>query len=124
MTDPGSMFFSTIFGGAFQRSLAVIDIPSSSIQTVSFPGGYNVSTVEGVHLLDEEVANDDTWYALRLDLFISAEEALVSLLTVSDHMKEFLTVDSLVNTPTLRTPPQIHSTTHSVKTLVSASQSL
>jgi len=103
MTDSGSMFFSTIFGSAFQRSLPVIDIPSTSIQTISFPGGYNVSTVEGVHLLDEEVAKDDTWHALRLDLFISAEEAVVSLLTISETMKEFMTVENLVTTHQHRT---------------------
>ena len=107
MTD--SIFFSSIFGGTFQRSLAVIEIPSSSIQTISFPGGYNVSTVEGVHLLDEEVANDDAWHALRLDLFISAEEAVMSLLTISEHMKEFVTVDNLVTTPSLIHYSSIHS---------------
>ena len=107
MTD--SIFFSSIFGGTFQRSLAVIEIPSTSIQTISFPGGYNVSTVEGVHLLDEEVANDDAWHALRLDLFISAEEAVMSLLTISEHMKEFVTVDNLVTTPSLIHYSSIHS---------------
>ena len=115
MTD-GSMFFSSIFGGTFQRSLAVIDLPSTSVQTLSFPGGYNVSTLEGVHLLDEEVADDDTWYALRLDLFISAEEAVVSLLTIADHMKDVVTVDNLVTSH--NAVPDTHSLYHTSNTLL------
>jgi len=98
MADVG--FFSAVsavFGAGFAASRPVVEVDGSAVQVISFPGGYNVACLEGRHLLDDEVADDAAWHDLRLDLFVSAEEALVAMQTVDPAaVKTFLSVDNLV----------------------------
>ena len=98
MADVG--FFSAVsavFGAGFAASRPVVEVDGSAVQVMSFPGGYNVACLEGRHLLDDEVADDAAWHDLRLDLFVSAEEALVAMQTVDPAaVKTFLSVDNLV----------------------------
>ena len=98
MADVG--FFSAVtavFGAGFAASRKVVDVDGSVVQSVSFPGGYNVACLEGRLLLDDEVADDVAWQDLRLDLFVSAEEALVAMQTIdAAAVKTFLSVDNLV----------------------------
>ena len=59
---------------------------------LSFPGGCTVSAVEGRHL-----SNESSWKELRADLFVSSEEAIHSLTTISTSIKELISVSLLVS---------------------------
>jgi hypothetical protein len=61
------------------------------IQSIPFPGGYAVSAVEGKHL-----SSEPAWKDLRVDLFVSAEEAVGSLGSVIASIRDLVTIPSLV----------------------------
>lgn len=59
---------------------------------LSFPGGCTVPAVEGRHL-----STESSWKELRADLFLSSEEAIHSLTSISMSITELISVSLLVS---------------------------
>lgn len=59
---------------------------------LSYPGGFNVSAVEGRFL-----SNESSWKELSADSFISAEEVLNSLCSISGNIRDIMTVPLMVS---------------------------
>lgn len=83
-----------MFNNTFQISHTdELNIYSSDvIESLSFPGGFEISATEGKHL-----TNELSWKDLRVDIFISAEEALESLVHIASSARELLKVQLLVS---------------------------
>ena len=64
---------------------------SDLVIPLSFPGGRSVPAIEG-----RDLSSDSSWNCVRVDLFISAEEALASLGTISSDVSEFISVPVIV----------------------------
>ena len=72
-------------------ALNLILLLSDLVVPLSFPGGRSVPAIEG-----RVLSSDSSWNCVRVDLFISAEEALTSLVTISSAVSEFISVPIIV----------------------------
>jgi hypothetical protein len=64
---------------------------SDLVLPLSFPGGCSVPAIEG-----RVLSNDSSWNCVRVDLFVSAEEALASFETISTTVSDFINVPGII----------------------------
>lgn len=65
---------------------------SDLVVPIIFPGGWSVSSLEGRFL-----SSESSWKDVLFDVFISAEEAILSLCNISANAKDLVTVPLLIS---------------------------